>query len=80
MPVNRGPFGVEDDVWTIPGIGLRAQVRDLLAVAEQHPVAGQPPQVVVVFWKGVSQVVRDALTAMGAQVEVSAHTVPLIEP
>jgi hypothetical protein len=79
MPVNRGLFGVEDDVWTIPGIGLHARVRDLLAVAEQHPVAGQPPQVVVVFWKGVSQMVRDALTAMGTQVEVSAHPVPLIE-
>jgi hypothetical protein len=79
VPVKHAPANVEDDAWRLPGIGLRALVRDLLAAAGQHPVGGRTPRVVVVAWGGIAAPVRATLEAMGVAVEVPASAVPLIE-
>jgi hypothetical protein len=79
VPIEHAPATVDDDAWRLPGIGLRARVRDLLEAAGQHPVGGRAPVVVVVAWGGIAAPVRAALEAMGVAVEVPASAVPLIE-
>lgn len=77
---NHDPFAIKDTTWTGVAEDLAPQVRDLLAAAQQHPVAGQPPRVVVFCWKGIADDLRATLEAMGAQIEVAPVPVPLLEP
>ncbi len=73
VPINREPFGTKDAAWNDLTTGLQAQVEKLLLAADQHLVNGAPPRIIVVFWKGGSAEVQQALVNMGAQVERPGH-------
>ncbi len=67
------PFKLDSPEWRDEQEGLQTRVQRLLAAAQQHPVGGEPPRVVVFFWRGVSPEVRAALLALGVRVEVADH-------
>ncbi|MDQ2713819.1 MAG: hypothetical protein M3Z08_02820 [Chloroflexota bacterium] len=69
----RRPFDLNAVDWNDPQTGLQGRVQRMLAAARQHPVRGEPPRVVVFFWRGVSPEVRAELSAWGAGVEVADH-------
>ncbi len=71
------PFDLDTSAWNDPQNGLQARVQTLLDTAQRHPIDSEPPRVIVYFWRGVSDEVREALTAMGASVEVADH-LPLL--
>ena len=73
-PTLLYPFEVQDEQWSDPNEGLEIQIFTLLKAAQHHTIAGKPPMVVVFFWRGVTQEVRDQLEAMGARVEVSPES------
>ncbi|HLI04999.1 MAG TPA: hypothetical protein VKV40_00350 [Ktedonobacteraceae bacterium] len=73
------PFKLNSSAWEDEQEGLRARVQRLLVAARQHPVGGEPPRVVVFFWRGVSPEVRAALVALGVGVEVADHLPVLVE-
>ncbi len=77
-PTLLYPFEVQDEEWSDPHEGLEIQVFTLLNAAQQNIISGEPPRVVVFFWRGVTQEVREQLEAMGARVEVSPNPIPLL--
>ncbi len=72
------PFHLDEPAWNDLQTGLEAQVWRLLIAAEHHLSLGESPRVVVYFWRGVSEQVRETLLAMGVSVEVADH-LPLLE-
>jgi hypothetical protein len=72
------PFNLDEEAWNDPASGLATQVQRLLDTAKyQQSTGGEAPRVVVYFWRGVSEQVRQALQEMGAGVEVADH-LPLL--
>lgn len=69
----RRPFDLNAADWNDPQTGLQGRVQRMLAAARQHRVRGEPPRVVVFFWRGVSSEVRAELSAWGVGVEVADH-------
>jgi hypothetical protein len=73
------PFGLRSSAWVgrkptsrAPHRhkkGLQRQMARMLAMAQQHPIEGAVPRVVVHFAKAVTREVHDALVAMGCEVE-----------
>ncbi len=74
----RHPFDLNAADWNDPQTGLQGRVQRMLAAARQHPVRGEPPRVVVFFWRGVSSEVRAELSAWGVGVEVADH-LPILQ-
>ncbi|MFZ4471017.1 MAG: hypothetical protein ACOYOZ_17265, partial [Pirellula sp.] len=72
------PFGLESSDWVGgPGKqGLKVQSQELLRAANQNPVNGAPPRIVIDFPRGVSSEVAAALRAMG--IEVRGPDAPII--
>jgi hypothetical protein len=73
LPTLLHPFDLNDEAWNDAEAGLKARVRSLLATSRQNLIAGEPPRLLVYFWRGVTPEVREALLAMGADVEVADH-------
>ncbi|MDQ2905701.1 MAG: hypothetical protein M3Y81_19415 [Chloroflexota bacterium] len=69
----RRPFDLNAADWNDPQTGLQGRVQRMLTAARQHPVKGEPPRVLVFFWRGVSSEVRAELSAWGADIEVADH-------
>ena len=67
------PFDLNSAEWNDPETGMQARVQRLLDAARQHPIKGEPPRVVIYFWRGVTPEVREALISLGAGIEVAGH-------
>ncbi|HET8910807.1 MAG TPA: hypothetical protein VFN23_05050 [Ktedonobacteraceae bacterium] len=74
VPTLLFPFDRDSSDWSDPQTGLRVRVQVLLDLAQHRAEA---PRVIAYFWRGVSPEVREALVAMGAQVE-AADSLPLL--
>lgn len=71
-------FNLDEEAWSDPQSGLAVQTQRLLEAAKyQQSTGGTSPRVVVYFWRGVSEQVRQALLEMGVSVEVADH-LPLL--
>ena len=70
------PFGKQSSTWT----KMNDQIIKLLRAADQNPVDGQPPQVVVRFSKGVSWQVANALEQLGVEVIGDRCYLPEVGP
>lgn len=57
---------------------LRERVRRLLETAQQHPIEGKPPRLLVFFWRGVTDEMCAELNSLNVDVEV-ADQLPLLE-
>ena len=64
------PFGLESSNWKGHGDkqGLKKQAEKLLKTAQQNPVEGVPPKVVIEFPEGVTREVAQELQKMGVEV------------
>ena len=64
------PFGLESNNWKGKGKkdGLKKQAEKQLRSAQQNPVNGVPPKVVIDFPDGVSREVAQELQKMGVEV------------
>jgi hypothetical protein len=69
--VHKKPFGLTSSGWLGAGRrrGLAALAGRLVRAAQQHPIDGQAPVVVVRFSRAASREVAAALQGMGIQVE-----------
>ncbi len=81
---NVKPFGLESNNWTGKEgkQGLKVQVEEMVRSAQQNPVNGTPPKVVIQFPQGVSPEVADAVRKLGAEPrgDVMKPDVPPILP